>query len=39
MLKPVYSNVFFLLAKFHQKEKFKIHERSDFEGFQSPEVY
>jgi hypothetical protein len=28
----------FLLAKFRQKEKFKIRQRSEFEGFQSPEV-
>ncbi len=29
---------FFLLAKFRQKAKLKIRKRSDFEGFQSPEV-
>jgi hypothetical protein len=28
----------FLLAKFRQKAKLKIRKRSDFEGFQSPEV-
>jgi hypothetical protein len=28
----------FLLAKFRQKAKMKIRQRSDFEGFQPPEV-
>jgi hypothetical protein len=35
----MYAPAFLILAKFCQKEKFKIQKLSDFGGFQSSEVH